>query len=97
MKGLTASVPIWPRITVCWSSERATSCIAILPAAPGLFSTNTLWPRVLPSSAAGGRATISELPPGAKGATKPSDLGGGGGRAAAGAGGGGGGGGEGGG
>src|SRR6218665_71499 len=57
MKGLTASVPIWPRITVCWSSERATSCIAILPAAPGLFSTNTLWPRVLPSSAAVGGGT----------------------------------------
>ena len=53
-----------------WSSERATSCMAILPAAPGLFSTNTFWPKVLDSSTAVERATISELPPGANGTTK---------------------------
>ena len=53
-----------------WSSARATSCMAILPAAPGLFSTKTFCPKVLESSAAVERATISELPPGAKGTTK---------------------------
>ncbi len=36
---MTASVPMWPRISVCWSSARATSCMATLPAPPGLFST----------------------------------------------------------
>ena len=71
---LLAKVPMWPRISVCWSSARATSCMAMLPAAPGLLSTNTLWPRVLLSSAAVERATISELPPGAKGTTKRTDL-----------------------
>jgi hypothetical protein len=44
--------------------------MAMLPAAPGLLSTKTFCPRVLESSAAVERATISELPPGAKGTTK---------------------------
>ena len=63
-----------PRMMVCWSSARATSAIAMLPEAPGLLSTNTLWPSVLPSSAAADRATISELPPGANGTTKRTGL-----------------------
>jgi hypothetical protein len=49
---------------------RAHSCIAMLPLAPGLFSTNTVWPRLLVSSLAAERATISELPPGAKGTSR---------------------------
>ena len=42
----------------------------MLPLAPGLFSTNTVWPSVLLSSLAADRATISELPPGAKGTNR---------------------------
>ena len=59
---------------MCWSSARATSDMAMLPAAPGLLSTNTLCPSVLDSSADVERATISELPPGAKGTTKRTDF-----------------------
>ncbi len=70
MKGLTAMVPMWPRMMVWPSVEAAHSCIAMLPLAPGLFSTNTVWPRLLVSSLAAERATISELPPGAKGTSR---------------------------
>lgn len=38
--------------------------MAVTPAPPGLFSTNTLWPSCLVSSAATERATISLVPPG---------------------------------
>ena len=61
---------MWPRMSVCWSSARATSCIATLPAPPGLLSTNTDCPSDLPISTAEVRATISLLPPGANGTTK---------------------------
>ena len=69
--GLTASTPTWPRMIV-WPSgaELATSLIAIVPAPPGLFSTNTDWPSCLLSSCATLRDTTSELPPGANGTTK---------------------------
>src|SRR6202171_2646681 len=43
--------------------------MAILPAAPGLFSTYTCCPRIFDISAATERPTISELPPGANGTT----------------------------
>jgi hypothetical protein len=65
---------MWPRISVWPSVELATSCIAMFPAAPGLLSTNTFWPMVLAISPATARATISELPPGAKGTTRRSGL-----------------------
>ena len=39
LRDFIASVPTWPRMTVCWSSARATSCMATLPAPPGLLST----------------------------------------------------------
>src|SRR5205814_7687927 len=68
--GLTASVPIAPSTSVSWSSARATSPIARLPAAPGRLSTYIDCPSSLPISAAAERATISELPPGANGTTK---------------------------
>jgi hypothetical protein len=44
--------------------------MAVTPAPPGLFSTYTLWPSCLVSSAATERATISLVPPGANGTTK---------------------------
>ena len=46
----------------------------MLPLAPGLFSTNTVWPRLLLISLAADRATISELPPGAKGTSRRMGL-----------------------
>src|ERR1700674_3855749 len=42
----------------------------MVPAPPALFSTYTDWPSCVVSSCATERATISELPPGAKGTTK---------------------------
>ncbi len=56
---------MWPS-----GAELATSLIAIVPAPPGLFSTNTDCPSCLLSSCATLRDTTSELPPGANGTTK---------------------------
>src|SRR3954468_12022432 len=71
MYGFTASVPTWPRM-MAWPSgvACAASDMATTPAPPGLFSTNTVWPSCLVSSAATERATISDVPPGAKGTRK---------------------------
>src|ERR1700675_2646704 len=41
--------------------------MAMLPPAPGLFSTTNCWPSPLLISAEKARATMEELPPGAKG------------------------------
>src|SRR5512132_2614227 len=48
--------------------------MAILPAAPGLFSTYTCCPRIFDISAATERPTISELPPGANGTISRTGL-----------------------
>jgi hypothetical protein len=60
---------VWPS-----GGALATSCMAVTPAPPGLFSTYTLWPSCLVSSAATERATISLVPPGANGTTKRTGL-----------------------
>jgi hypothetical protein len=59
---------VWPS-----GAALATSTIAGMPAPPPLLSTNTVWPSCLLSSTATVRATISEVPPGAKGTTKRID------------------------
>ena len=75
MYGLTASVPTWPKIRV-WPSgaDLTASSMATVPAPPGLFSTKTDWPKPLVSSAATERATISLVPPGAKGTKNRTGL-----------------------
>ena len=74
INGLTAKVPMCPKMSVCPSVLCAHSAMAMLPLAPGLFSTNTVWPRLLLISLAADRATISELPPGAKGTSRRMGL-----------------------
>ena len=59
---------VWPS-----GALLAISCMAGMPAPPPLLSTNTVWPRCLVSSLATVRATLSLVPPGAKGTTKRID------------------------
>ena len=72
---MTASVPTWPKMRV-WPSgtDLTASIMATVPAPPGLFSTNTDWPKDLVNSAATERATISLVPPGAKGTKNRTGL-----------------------
>src|SRR5882672_6135889 len=44
--------------------------MAMLPAAPGLFSTTNCWPNGFDISTEKARAMMDELPPGAKGTTR---------------------------
>ena len=53
-----ATSKVWPS-----AGARATSMAAMLPPAPGLFSTITGWPSVLPMSSAISRASVSVVPP----------------------------------
>ena len=50
-------------------ADFATESAAMLPPAPGRFSTTTGWPRARESGSASARATMSGWPPGAKGTT----------------------------
>src|SRR4051812_43584126 len=50
-------------------ADLATASAAMLPPAPGRFSTTTGCPRARPSGSASDRATTSGWPPGAKGTT----------------------------
>ncbi|MNL33178.1 hypothetical protein D3C87_1550730 [compost metagenome] len=48
---------------------RATSCVPMMPLAPGLFSTTTGWPRSMAICLPRLRATTSVMLPGGKGTT----------------------------
>jgi hypothetical protein len=46
----------------------------MMPPPPALFSTTTVWPSTAPSFSASVRATMSVVPPGAKGTTSRTGL-----------------------
>src|SRR5258706_144759 len=57
---------VWPS-----GAERATNSDAILPPAPGLFSTTTCWPHISESRALRMRPMPPMPPPGENGTTRP--------------------------
>ena len=75
MYGLTASVPMWPRITrVLVVGARDFLHRDVAGAARLVVDDRPTAPAILVISAAVARATISELPPGANGTTKRTAL-----------------------
>src|SRR5262245_35756892 len=66
--GPTLSVLLEPIMRVCPSGlELMTKPAAVIPAAPGRFSTTTGWPRISLMIGATARAVTSTLPPAANG------------------------------
>ena len=65
-----AIATVWPSV----AGDCATIEVAIVPAAPGRFSTITCWPRCLARGTANARATASVAAPGGKGTSRVTGL-----------------------